>query len=250
MIFASDLLNKTDMKNILSQTSMGIESIEFSISENLDHLDTKLPDYRARMEYYGVTDLILHGPFLDLSPVAFDSRIREVTAYRFAQTYDVALQLNAKKIVFHSGFIPTIYFLEGWAERVAEFWNAFMEDRTEVQVLIENVYDPFPEPIVNVKELVPSDNFKLCFDIGHANCYSNISPLKWAKALGPHIGHVHLHDNHGTRDTHQALGTGTIPVNEILSTISHLAPHATYTIECNTPEDVLSSHHFISTCFF
>ena len=58
MIYASDLLNKTDMKNILSQTGMGIESIEFSISDNLDRLSTKLPDYRARMEYYGVTDLI------------------------------------------------------------------------------------------------------------------------------------------------------------------------------------------------
>lgn len=242
MIFISDLLPEKDMKQVLQKTGAGVESIEFSISDSLDHLEDKIKEYRSRMEYYGVTDLTLHGPFLDLNPMSYDSQIQKATEYRYAQAYDAGVRLGAKKIIYHTGFIPTVYYLEGWAQRMADFWNSFMGSRTEMQVLMENLLDPFPEPIKQVKDMVGVPNFKLCLDIGHANCYSNISPVKWAECFGDQIGHVHIHNNHGDRDAHLALTNGTIPVNEILSSIKKYSPDVTYTIECNTLNDVLSSY--------
>ena len=38
MIYISHLLPDDEMKEIISQTGVGIESIEFSIADNLDHL--------------------------------------------------------------------------------------------------------------------------------------------------------------------------------------------------------------------
>lgn len=245
MIAISDLLTLEEMKQAVSLTGAGVESIEFSITDNLDKLEQTIIDYKARMEYMGASKLFLHGPFLDMSPVSFDSQIRKVTEYRFEQAYEAGVRLGAEKIVFHTGYIPVFWFPDGWAERMAEFWNRFLEGKDQMQVLMENVYDPDPVLVANVAELVESTYFKLCLDIGHANYYSKQSVMEWIQEFGHHIGHVHVHDNDGTKDAHLALGAGNISVSEVLKEIKHLASKASYTIECNILEDVIISHKML-----
>ena len=94
------------MKELVAATGVGVESIDFSISDNLDHLEKTIESYQKKLEEMGNPPLILHGPFLDLNPASFDSLIRDVTMKRFTQCYQAGLKLGAKKIVFHSGMIP------------------------------------------------------------------------------------------------------------------------------------------------
>lgn len=245
MIYTSDLLTTNDMRTLLGKINTGLESIEFSISDNLDLLDSKIIEYRKKLDFLNVTNLTIHGPFLDLNPASYDSQIREVTFHRFSQSYEAALLLGAKKIIFHTCFIPTIYFPDEWPERMADFWNDFLKDRQQIPVLMENVYDPYPEPIRKVKDLVNASNFMLCLDIGHVNCYSKLSVLEWICCLDDAIDHVHLHDNDGTRDAHLALGEGSLPVHEVIEALKKAAPTATYTIECAAPQAVLDSYEMI-----
>lgn len=130
---------------------------------------------------------------------------------------------------------------------MAEFWNRFLEGRDQMQVIFENVYDPTPDLMVRVAELVKAKNFKLCLDIGHANHFSQIPVLDWVNAFGSHIGHVHVHDNDGSRDAHWALGQGNIPVEQVLGDIRKVAPEASYTIECNSLKDVLVSYDYLES---
>ena len=76
MIYVSHLLCDEDMKEICGQYGAGVESIEFSISDNLDRLERKMEQYQKRLEQMGNPPLTLHGPFLDLNPASFDSQIR------------------------------------------------------------------------------------------------------------------------------------------------------------------------------
>ena len=85
------------MKEICGQYGAGVESIEFSISDNLDQLERKMERYQKRLEQMGNPPLTLHGPFLDLNPASFDSRIRKVTMERFDQCYQAGIRLGAKK---------------------------------------------------------------------------------------------------------------------------------------------------------
>ena len=98
MIFISHLLPDKEMKELIEETGAGVESIDFSITENLDHLSESVNSYKKRMKEIGTENLILHGPFLDLNPVAFDSEILRVTKLRFAQAYSAAQELGAKKL--------------------------------------------------------------------------------------------------------------------------------------------------------
>lgn len=73
MNYVSHLLDDMDMKEVIGQTGAGVESIEFAISENLDCLEEKADRYEKRLEEMGCRNPILHGPFLDLNPMTFDS---------------------------------------------------------------------------------------------------------------------------------------------------------------------------------
>lgn len=240
MIYISHLLPDEEMKELTEELQTGVESIEFSISDNLDHLSEHIKSYKKRLQFIGTKDLILHGPFLDLNPVAFDSRVRRVTMERFVQCYEAAQELEAKKIVFHTCYHPAIYFLTGWAERMEEFFHEFLSGREEIAIVLENVFDREWEPILEVKQRLRESNFSLCLDIGHTHCMSPHPVEEWAQQLAGAITHLHIHDNHGKRDEHLGLGKGTIPVEKVLNPFAG-RKDCTCTIECNTKEDVRMS---------
>ena len=51
MIFISHLIPDEQMKELLTLTKAGVESIEFSVSENLDRLDQTMLSYEKRLRF-------------------------------------------------------------------------------------------------------------------------------------------------------------------------------------------------------
>ena len=49
MIYTSHLLEDTQMQEVVRECATGIESIEFSIAENVDRLEEKITSYRVRL---------------------------------------------------------------------------------------------------------------------------------------------------------------------------------------------------------
>ena len=240
-IYISHLLSDEEMNAVVEETGAGVECIDFSISENLDHLERSLRDYEKRLKRIGTEKLTLHGPFLDLNPMTFDREIQKVTEKRYAQAYKAAEYLGASKIVYHTCLYPDAYLLMGWAERMADFFGSFLEDRSTVEVVIENVFDRAWEPMAEMAERVSRANFRLCLDMGHAHCFSPVSVTQWAQGLEKYITHVHVHDNLKDRDSHLGLGEGNLPYEEVIGLLSHKKA-VTYTIECSKKEKVLRSY--------
>ena len=238
MIYTSHLLEDDEMKELIRETGTGVESIEFSIAENLDELDRKMKLYEKRLEAMECKKLFLHGPFLDLNPMTFDSLILETTRKRYEQAYEAAKYLGAKKIVFHTCYVPGVYMLYGWADRVADFYNRFLEGKEGVQILMENVFDQNPQPILEAAEKITHPDFGLCFDMGHAHCYSPVPTVNWCRLFGEKIRHLHVHDNMGDRDAHMGLGMGNLDYKAIIEEVKRNNPDVTYTIECMKKEDV------------
>lgn len=157
---------------------------------------------------------------------------------RFTQCYQAGLELGAKKIVYHSGMIPCVYYREGWADQVSRFFTEFLEDKDDLEIVMENVLDEDWRLLLDVYKQVDHPKFKLCLDMGHAHCYSEIPVMEWAEELSPYISHVHVHDNAGDRDSHLGLGKGTLPYHEVLKLLP-VSKERTWTIECSHKEDVL-----------
>lgn len=251
MLYISHLLPDEEMREVLERTGAGVESIDFAVAENLDRLSQSIKNYRERMRRMGASRLILHGPFLDLNPMTFDREIQKATELRYSQAYTAARELGAKKLVFHTCFYPDAYLLIGWAQRTADFFQKFLEERKDVEVVMENVFDRNWEPLLEVKERVQSPDLGLCLDIGHAHCYSTDPVTEWAGAMAGKISHLHLHDNQGDRDAHLGLGQGNIPLKEVFrllkireNTGKDKGQKVTCTIECGEKEAVIRSWEY------
>ena len=147
---------------------------------------------------------------------------------RFRQTVQAALALGIRRIVVHSGYIPLVYFPEWFIARSIEFWREFLRDAPDGLCLaLENVMEPGPDMLVQIAAAVNDPRFGLCLDVGHANTrVSETPPLDWIAPMAPWLRHVHLHNNDGDWDLHDALGQGMIPMPDILAALAEQCPAA------------------------
>lgn len=215
MLYISHFSEDKAFQKLIDKYGVGIESVDFAVGDHLDEYQKHLEEYPTRLKY---NHLSLHGPFLDLNPASYDSLIAQATWDRFQLTYDIAQKLRADRIVFHSCFLPNVYFIEGWAEKMADFWNRFLDDKDDsIKIHMENVLEIEYLPICDVVDLVDHPAFSICLDVGHAHCYSKHNVVDWIEALGSNIGHVHIHDNDSSWDHHQPLGQGTIEWKKVFN---------------------------------
>lgn len=216
------------------QWQLGLETIAFSYAPLLDD-SAALP--RTREEIHGISSLWLHGPFAELIPCAIDPLTRDVAMRRFRQALDAAQALGIRRMVFHGGFIPHVYFPEWYVEQSVWFWREFLRDvPADMTLALENVMEPSPETLVSIAAQIDDPRLGLCLDVGHANtCVSETPPMDWIVPMAPWLRHVHLHNNQGDTDLHAPLGEGNIPMRQIIDTVLQAAPEATFTIEIRTP---------------
>ena len=90
-LYISHLLTDEQMKEIIGENGCGIESIEFSLANSLSNLSESIACYDKRLNLMGTRELLLHGPFLDLNPMAFDELVLDATRIRYEQCYSLAI---------------------------------------------------------------------------------------------------------------------------------------------------------------
>ncbi len=236
-----------DCRAAALEHGLGLESDAFCTAMNLDD-PAAVRAEQALLE--GIPRRVLHGPFNELCPAAIDPLVREVTARRYAQAWDMALRMGAPKMVIHSGFIPLIYFPEWFVEQSILFWKDFLKGRAgDITICLENVLEGDPAIPRDIVRGVDDPRLRLCLDVGHAHCNQKAPPVEaWIRDWAPWLGHVHLHNNDRSWDTHSGLDQGTIPMEETLELLASLAPGATWTLETLEARPAcrwLREHHWI-----
>lgn len=158
--------------------------------------------------------ITLHAPYADLSPGSTDSRVRAVTRRRFEQMLRLLPLFRPKTIVCHAGYDEKRYWYNRaiWVENSLQIWSWLASRvRDEGSVLmLENVYEESPDDIRFLFENLQVHSVGFCLDTGHQAVFGHAPLGAWVESLGKHIGQLHLHDNMGRRDEHQALGRGLI----------------------------------------
>jgi sugar phosphate isomerase/epimerase len=187
--------------------------------------------------------LSFHAPFMDLSPGAIDSKVRNATIERFNHILDIAEALKPKTVVFHSGYEKWKYALkvDVWLEKSLQTWRPLNEraKNIDVKIAIENIFEDEPSNLRLLMEHMDSDNFGICFDTGHCNLFSNVPLKDWLKEIKKYIIELHLHDNDKSADLHYPIGDGSFDFNTLFSELK--TNNCIYTIEAHTPERVLKS---------
>ena len=218
------------------ELGLGVEIAEYCTAWNMDR-EYPQTDERLRGALAGNPRRILHGPFNELFPCAIDPQARDLAARRYRQAIALARDYGADKVVIHAGFNPWLYYPVWFREQSAVFWREFLAEEPGVEIVLENVLEQEPEWMTEILRAVDSPRLRLCLDVGHVNAYSPVDAAQWLRRCAPWISHFHLHNNNGTRDAHDPLFRGSIPMEELLTLAGELCPEATFTLELPDAEN-------------
>ena len=81
-------------------------------------------------------------------------------------------------------------------------------------------------------DMMGRDWFVNCLDIGHA-VLTGSKPQDMIRELGDYIGCLHVHDNDGIHDLHQAPHTGIIEWKEVMQALREIGYHGVFNMEAD-----------------
>ncbi|MCP4644998.1 MAG: sugar phosphate isomerase/epimerase [bacterium] len=178
----------------------------------------------------------MHGPFIDTVHFSLDGEIQDVARKRYLAAFDMAEELGACYVLFHSQYNPIIKirpYPDIYHNGSLEFWPDVLENaaRRGLTVYLENMFDPTPGPLRRLVDALDCPQLKLCLDVSHARVFSGLDVAAWVDGFGDALAHVHLNDTTGDYDDHVELGKGSLDLVGDIRLIRKAAPNATFTLE-------------------
>ena len=227
-IFLSTIAS--DAVRVAKEYGVNLEIAEYCTAWNMDKKFAGV-DGVVKKKLEGIPASTLHAPYNELFPCAIDLKARELAAERYRQAIALAKRYGSSKVIIHGGYNPWIYFPVWYIEQSIQFWKEFLAEDPGVEILLENVLETEPGWLLDIVKGVEDPRLRLCLDIGHVNAYSKIPVMDWLETCAPYISHFHVHNNDTSRDQHNALFDGTIPMKDFLLRAEALCPEATFTME-------------------
>lgn len=216
---------------LAKEHSLGLEVAQYCTAWNMDAQFGET-DAVVRMEIDGVEKLTLHAPFNELFPCAIDPMARELAKVRYRQAIALAQGYGIDKIIIHGGYNPKLYYPVWYTAESIVFWKEFIQEVPEsMTIALENVLEEEPKMLLQIIREVDDKRLRMCLDIGHVNAYSNQDVFQWLRCCADWITHFHVHNNHGTFDTHNPLADGTIDMAAFLREAEQLCPNASFALE-------------------
>jgi sugar phosphate isomerase/epimerase len=189
----------------------------------------------------------VHAPYTDVNIAADDPHVRDAILGRLEASIGFASDLGAETFVFHPGNTTALE----WALPKKTSWKINLEsvkrlveyaEALGVKAMIENVPEPFPFMMKSVEDF---ERFYeeigietlMVLDVAHAHIRDE--ELEFIERFGDRIGHVHVSDNKGDRDTHLRIGEGSVHWRKVMKTLKNSSFDGWVTIE---------SHEAIKEC--
>lgn len=218
-------------------------------------LDAFTPErHRAiaeRIAWAGVRPSV-HLPHEDVLPGARDELVRRAAVKRLVRAMEVARIYDAALMVGHANLLLDFYggTHAAWLSQSVKTWSEVLKTWPEAPPLyIENVHETSPEPLAGLMRELSGRDVGICFDVGHWHFFASgsvrLDLARWLDALGPWIGHVHLHDNRGMADDHRGPGAGGIDFGAFFRAMDERGIHAGATFEPHGQDALLTCLAFI-----
>ncbi|ABK14154.1 MAG: sugar phosphate isomerase/epimerase [Methanothrix sp.] len=174
------------------------------------------------------TDLVitLHLPYSDLNLASVNQPIWEESVRQMKSCLTLAADFTELAVV-HPGHLSPLGAQvpeRAWEQNILGIRSIC--DHAEdlgITIAVENMVNiptllgRAPFEIVGIMDTVDRENLGFTLDVGHANTNGN---LKEFLQLRERITHIHIHDNHGERDEHLPVGSGTVDWRLVFSSLN------------------------------
>lgn len=201
-----------------------------------------------KIHHHGLS-ITIHGPFLDLSPGSPDSAIHDATCSRFQQMIDAVAVFQPKSVVCHAAYDTYRYEFcrDEWYARSIDTWQWVADaiNARDARLMLENVYERYPEDLIGLLSPFDPDHVGCCLDVGHLSVFSRQPLSRWIESLSPWIGQLHLHDNRGDFDAHLPMGAGSIDFKPVFEFAADNETKLIITLEPHRQEDFRASIRYL-----
>lgn len=191
----------------------------------------------------------VHSPISDMNIASPNESIRNASIDQVKKSIGLANKLNANIVVVHPGQVP--FLARIFQDKIIENnFNSLREcadyaDEMGIKLCVENMPEMegyLFKDINHLNDLVEELGVFMTLDVGHAH-NTGFSPEEMVKSK--HIKHIHLSDNDGSFDNHEALGSGTIDFDNLVENLNNISYNGVLTIEVKNKAEVLESLRFL-----
>lgn len=194
----------------------------------------------------------VHAPYGDLNLATLNDPIYRESIRQITACIEKAADLT-DRVTFHPGYLSPVGKLV--PQKIWELQKAAL--RRIGQVAADHGVLACLENMISVKEFLCRDAGELIgmtegiegigmtFDFGHANTMGKVA--EFLPLVGK-ASHIHIHDNHGERDEHLALGDGTIDWKTVGAEI-RAKYHGIVVVEGRSVPEAKKSLQVYRSCF-
>ena len=232
-----------------------------SLKEILDYLgDINVKYCELMLEYpYNLVDLDLvnsyniktsiHSPLSDINIASLNELIRKASVEEVKNSIDLAYKTDSEVVVVHPGHMA--FLARKFPEKIRENsltslkeCSKFAEERG-IKLCVENMPDMegmICKNLDELNELVQEIGASMTIDVGHAH-NAGISIDEILKY--DNIGHIHLSDNDGSFDNHNAVGSKDIDFKSLFEGLNKKKFDGILVIEVTNKDEILESLDYI-----
>jgi sugar phosphate isomerase/epimerase len=193
--------------------------------------------------------LSVHAPISDINLASHNHEIRKSSLKEVKKSINLAIEWNAEIVVVHPGTMPIMG--NKIKDKILKFnFESLQECSNHAQdcgitMCVENmpnINGKLCQDLNKLDSLVRDIDAYMALDVGHAhnNGFSAEEMLKYSR-----IKHIHLSDNDGTFDQHNALGNGNINFKSLLKNLKRINYNELLVIEVEEPIEVFNSLDYL-----
>ena len=191
----------------------------------------------------------VHSPLSDVNIASYNEAMRRSSVLQIKNSIDIASTLKPGIVVVHPGHIPILgkkfedKILKNSIESLGDC--AKYASERDVMLCVENMPDIeglLGKDINQLDKIVEDLDTYMTLDVGHAN---NMKFSVSEMLISPRIKHIHLSDNDGSFDNHNAIGSAGIDFKSLFKEINRIGYDGILVVEVKDTQAVTESLDFL-----
>jgi sugar phosphate isomerase/epimerase len=194
----------------------------------------------------------IHAPLSDINLASHNEVIRKISISEIIKSIDMAIEIDSNVVVVHPGHIPILG--RRFKDKILQYnRDSLMEcskyaQEMGIKMCVENM--PNIEGLLykdlnELENLVLDVDAYITLDVGHAhnNKFTVEDMLKTSR-----IEHIHLSDNDGSYDNHNALGDikkNGLNFKSLFKGLKQINYNNLMVLEVEQPKGVVNSLHYL-----
>lgn len=193
--------------------------------------------------------ITVHSPLSDVNIASYNETMRNSSISQIKRSVDLATKTDPGIVVVHPGHVPILgkKFEEKIRENSIKSLGECAKYAAErdVKLCIENMPDIeglLCKDVRQLADIVEELDCYMTLDVGHAHNMKFSIP---EMLNSPRIKHIHLSDNDGSYDNHDAIGSKTLDFETLFNDLKKIGYDGVLVVEVKDPQAVSESLDFL-----